>query len=115
MNRKEELDIEEKELYEKLNKIKAEKEEIRQHEIKEKEKEVEKKLDYIRKHQDIILPLIKHDRTSCSDENPCNGYSYCDGHARCGKCFLTEILNGEWGNVFDVDFNVDFTDVENLV
>lgn len=112
MTREEELNLEEKDLYEKLNKIKAEKEEIRHQKIEEKKKEVEKKLDYLREHKDFILSLIEHSRTSCSDEYPCNGYDYDKGYARCNKCCLIEILNGEWGNKIDVEFDVSFIDIE---
>lgn len=115
MTREEELDLEEKDLYDKLNKIKTQKEEIRQQKIEEKKKEIGKKLDYIREHQDIILSLIKHDRTSCSDDYPCNGYNYNRGYARCNKCYLIEILNGEWENEIDVNFSVGFTNVKNLI
>lgn len=115
MTRKEELEIEEAELYEKISKIKKEKEEIRENELVEKKKSVAKKIQYLRDNRDIILPLIEHSRTSCSDENYCNGYSSSDGYARCNKCFLIEILNGEWGDgEFEVDFNIGIscTDVD---
>ena len=118
MTREEELDLEEKDLYEKLNKIKKEKEEIRQQKISDKRKEVAKKIRYIRDNKDAILPLLKHSRTSCSDENPCNGYDYSKGYAKCDKCWLIEILDDEWydENVdFDVEFSVEFHRVEDLV
>lgn len=115
MTREEELNIEEKELYEKLNKIKTEKEEIKQRKIKEKKKEVGKKLDCLREHKDFILSLIEHSRTSCSDDHPCNGYDYDRGYARCNKCYLIEILNGEWGNEIDVEFDVSFINVDHSI
>lgn len=48
--------------------------------------------------------MISHDRTSCSDVNPANGYN-CKYGSKCRKCHLIEILNGEWG---DGDFEADF-------
>lgn len=46
---------------------------------------------------DIIAP--KHDRTSCGDENSCNGFEECyEGGRhkfRCARCALIEIENGE--------------------
>ena len=121
--REKELELEEKELYYKLNKIKEEKEEIIQQKISEKRKEVAKKIRYLRENKDVILPLLEHSRTSCSDENPCNGcYDYNNGYARCNKCWLMEILDDEWydendgENIdFDIDFSVDFVRVENLI
>ena len=127
MTREEELKLEEKELYDKLNKIKEEKEEIRQQKISEKRKEVAKKIRYLRENKDVILPLLEHSRTSCSDKNLCNGcYDYSNNHsngyARCNKCWLMEILDNEWydendgKNVdFDINFSVDFVRVENLI
>lgn len=112
MGRKEELAKEEQVLYEKLNKIKEEKNAIHEEELKAKKKEVEKEIDYIRKHQDIILPLISHDCSSCSDEIPSNGYSHEYG-AKCRKCHLIEILNNEWGTGdFEVDFEIIITPTE---
>lgn len=121
MTREEELDIAERELYERLNEIREEKEEIRQQKISEKRREIAKKIRRIREHKDVILPLLKHSRTSCSDENHCNGY-ITDGYARCNKCWLIEILDDEWydendgENIdFDIEFDIDFISVENLV
>ncbi len=49
----------------------------------------------------LLLSMMQHDRTSCSDEHPCNGYSYSNERFRCRKCMLMEILNGEHGGEFD--------------
>ncbi|MBQ2856612.1 MAG: hypothetical protein IJE78_05680 [Bacteroidaceae bacterium] len=54
------------------------------------------KLKELSKYSDIILRFMDHDRTSCSDEDPCNGlYTNCDGDPsyRCTKCALMEILS----------------------
>lgn len=59
----------------------------------------------------MILELMEHDRTSCSDENPCNGYSYYNNRYRCRKCMLMEILNGEHGGRFDFDIVVEIREV----
>lgn len=115
MNREEELDRKERELYEAINKIREEKEEIKQHKINEKKKEIEEKIEFIKENKDIILPLIKHDRSSCSDEHPCNGYSSYNNDCRCRKCFLMEILDGDWGNEYDINLDVSFIPVEDLV
>jgi len=48
---------------------------------------------------DILQP--EHGRTSCSDNNLCNGFYSAGGkrgdlgHGRCSRCMLLEILNGE--------------------
>ena len=85
--------------------------ELQENKIKEKEIEDRKqkakiKLDKFRENKEIILNLIEHDRTSCSDENPCNGYGSADYGARCKKCHLIEILNDDEMDGFDV--SVDF-------
>jgi len=69
-------------------------------------------IDIIRKYKDVILPLIEHDRSSCSDENPCNGFGSASYGARCNKCHLIEILDGQYGNEFDVKFEVVIIDIE---
>lgn len=113
MTRKEELDLEEKDLYEKINKIREEREEILQQELEEKKRIVASKIKYLRDNKDIILPLLKHNRTSCNDKNPCNGFDSYKGYARCDKCFLIGILNGEYEDgEFDVDFSVNITRTE---
>ena len=93
MTRKEELEAEEAELYERIT--------------------VTKHIQYLRENKEIILSLIDHSRTSCSDDNCCNGYIISDGFARCNKCFLIEILNGEWGDGdFEVTFDVNISPTE---
>lgn len=47
-----------------------------------------------------ILKFIKHDRSSCSDDDPCNGIYYTDDGKRtyrCRKCALMEILEEKSG------------------
>lgn len=113
VTRKEELEAVEVELYEKITKVKKEKEEIRQKELAEKKRNVAKHIQYLRDNKDIILPLLEHSRKNCSDDNCCNGYITSDGYARCNKCFLIEILNGEWGEGdFEVTFDVHISCTE---
>lgn len=113
MTRREELDLEERDLYEKINKIRSEREEILQQELEEKKRIVAKKIQYMRDNKNIILSLLKHNRTSCNDENPFNGFQTDKGYAKCNKCFLIEILNGEYGDgEFDVDFSINITETE---
>ena len=47
-----------------------------------------------------ILKFTKHDRSSCSDDDPCNGIYYTDDGKRtyrCRKCALMEILEEKSG------------------
>ena len=69
------------------------------------------KLDNLRENKDLILLLFKHSRTSCSDTNISNGY-VSDRGARCSKCHLIEILDGWWGNEFDVNFEISISKIE---
>lgn len=98
-----------KDLQKKLNDREAELKEI---ELQEKQKEVEKRINYIKEHSDIILPLIQHDRSSCSDTNRCNGYDSSYRGSRCKKCHLLDILDDYYDNRFDVEFEVVITDTE---
>lgn len=106
--RKQELKDEEKALKEKLAKIQEEQREIKEQELSEKKEQVAKKIQYMRDNREVVLSLLKHDRTSCSDENPCNGLYSSDNGPRCQKCFLIEILNGDYiDGEYDIDFSVN--------
>ena len=60
----------------------------------------------------LLLSMMEHDRTSCSDEDQCNGYFYSNEHWRCRKCMLMEILRGEHGGTFDFKITVDIHKVD---
>lgn len=78
--------------------------------LREKEGAV---LDKIRTLSDeqisTMLSFLQHSRSSCSDENPCNGFSYSSERWRCSKCMLMEILRGEHGGSYDFYFDVTIT------
>ena len=103
----------------KLEDLKRQKEEleaqikaVEEEEQRAKEKAVLDKIKAITpEKKEMILGLMEHDRTSCSDENPCNGYSYYNNRYRCRKCMLMEILNGEHGGRFDFDIVVEIGEV----
>ena len=85
---------------------------VEEEEPRAKEKAVLDKIKAITpEKKEMILGLMEHDRTSCSDENPCNGYSYYNDRYRCRKCMLMEILNGEHGGRFDFDIAVEIREV----
>ena len=94
-----------------LAKIEEEEEQIRQDELREKKVEAAKKIEYLRENRDFVLSLLQHDRSSCDDDHVVNGYGY-DSRVRCRKCFLIELLNGEWGSDWNVEFSVDITPIE---
>ena len=95
-----------------LAELDKEEERIKQDELNEKRAEARKKIEFLRENREFVLGLFEHERTSCSDEHPVNGYGYSAGHARCNKCFLMEILNGEWGDDWKIEFNIDITPIE---
>lgn len=85
---------------------------IRKETIRERMQRVSSKLaDMTDEKKKLILSLMEHDRTSCSDESPCNGYSEYEDHFRCTKCMLMEIFNGEWGGQFDFKITAEIEDV----
>jgi len=71
------------------------------------------KIMKLREQKDLILSLIDHSRTSCSDSNVCNGYGSADYGARCTKCHLIEIFDKEWDDGdWEIDFDVTITKVQ---
>lgn len=54
-----------------------------------------------------LLQHIKHDRTSCNDDNPCNGYIESKGYARCNKCHLIEVLRDHDLGVHNFSVNIN--------
>lgn len=101
------------ELRKQKQEIEAQIKDAEDEEQREREENVIKKIEAITlDKKEAILSIMEHDRTSCSDENPCNGWysSYYDGY-RCRKCMLMEILNGEHGGRFDFNISVDINEV----
>ena len=67
-------------------------------------------IEFLRANKEVVLRLLEHGRTSCSDDQPVNGWGSRDGGCRCNKCGLIEILNGEERLPDDmkIDFEVNF-------
>lgn len=87
--------------------------EIKEQELKEYKEEVKVKIEKLRDHKDLLLGLVKHSRTSCSDDNVCNGYGSADYGARCTKCHLIEILDQDWSDgEFDIEIEVTIIKVQ---
>lgn len=59
----------------------------------------------------VLLSLMEHGRTSCSDENPVNGYFNEHGVPRCNKCALIKLESYSLG---DVEITVDISVREDL-
>lgn len=73
------------------------------------------RLNFLRANRDVILSLLEHDRISCSDEHPCNGFctdTWYEERWACGKCALIEVLDGKLGDDYEVSFDVRFTRIE---
>jgi len=67
-------------------------------------------LKELAKHSDLILPLMEHERSSCSDENPCNGIDHDTHLYRCAKCALIHLLaDASWTSrcEYEVVFKVE--------
>lgn len=70
------------------------------------------RLNEMAEHKDVILKFMDHDRTSCSDEDPCNGIFDPAHTYRCRKCALMEILeNPDYYQDYKVDLNVEITHI----
>lgn len=81
-----------------------------------KQAEVEKKISNMSDEEKAyIIAHTEHTCSSCSDENPCNGYhemSYTRSAGfRCHKCMLMEILNGQHGGEYDFHLSFDIVKV----
>ncbi len=98
------------ELLQKQAEIKAELAKIKQEELNEALAQNEVKLNVLRENRDLILSLVEHSRTSCSDENNMNGL-HSDGDYRCAKCALIDVLDDEWSNNYKVEFSVTITKI----
>lgn len=98
-----------------ITRMKKEKEELDK-KIKEAEEENKRKIsELVKKFREslteeqvnFLLSLIRHSCSSCSDDNPCNGYSYYKENYRCEKCMAIEFFNGEHDDFipsFDITF-----------
>lgn len=86
---------------------------LKEEELQKRKDIVKAKMKKLREQKDLILSLIDHSRTSCSNSNVCNGYGSADYGARCTKCHLIEIFDQEWSDgEFEVDFNVTITKIQ---
>lgn len=79
-------------------------------ELAEKKEAARKRNEFLRllvANKPALLPLMEHDRTSCSDENPANGLGSAENGvgARCMKCGL--ITLEEFSDV-DVSLSLEF-------
>ena len=69
-----------------------------------------------KEEKEYIISHTEHSRSSCSDDNPCNGL-YSSEHNgkpgfRCPKCMLMEILRGDYGGKYDFRLSFDIFEVE---
>jgi len=86
---------------------------LKEEELNKRRNIAKSKMEKLREQKDLILSLINHSRTSCSDTNICNGYGSADYGARCTKCHLIEIFDKEWDDgEWEVDFDVTITKVQ---
>ena len=68
--------------------------ELQRREAARKNLEMEQRQDRFRllvQHRDVLLKFVPHGRTSCSDENPCNGLGTAGYGARCDRCALLQL------------------------
>jgi len=85
--------------------VELQKQLLKDEEVNKLREKAKIKISKLREQKDLILSLIDHSRTSCSDSNVCNGYGSADYGARCTKCHLIEIFDQEWD---DGEWEIDF-------
>lgn len=94
------------ELMEERRNIDSKINEYRKIEIEKKRNQVKAKIESMTEDKkQLLLSMMEHDRSSCSDDNPCNGFLDYTGECICRKCMLIDIFNGANGT--DFDFEVD--------
>lgn len=101
-----EINKEKVELLKQLKELEIKEEEIKQQELEQQKQENIKTFEFIEKNKDVILPLLEHRSINCNDNCP---NSCCNkDYIVCNKCFLIELLNGEWSpENYKIDFNID--------
>lgn len=104
MTRKDELYQQERELKEQLQKVQAEQEKIRQEEKREKYIKNAERLKWMREHKDVIIELISHSYDSCIKGESVN-------LDKCNGCWVTEILNENWNDDYEILFEVKINEV----
>lgn len=81
--------------------------ELEEKRIHAEKEHAKQKIDLIREHQEAILSLVEHDRTSCDDDCLANGWGSRDNGCRCAKCVLMEVLQGNYPeDMFEFEFNL---------
>jgi len=101
------------ELHELISQAEKQRKLLEEEELQKRKNAVKIKMKKLREQKDLILSLIDHSRTSCSDSNVCNGYGSADYGARCAKCHLIEIFDQEWDDgEFEVYFDVAITKIQ---
>jgi len=102
-----------KELEELSKLVELQKQLLKEEEANKLKHKAKGKIKKLREQKDLILSLIDHSRTSCSDDNVCNGYGSGNFGARCTKCHLIELFDQDWlDGEFDIDFHVTITNIQ---
>lgn len=68
-------------------------------------------IELLRDSRELVLRMLDHGRTSCSDDCVTNGWgSRSDGGCRCNKCGLIELMDGTEKLPRDmrIEFSVEF-------
>lgn len=103
--------LSDKELDKRLKDLQEEVERRKKMELEKKKAIIWARLEFFKSIN--LLKGLKHDRSSCSDENPCNGYSTLTGSAGCRKCHFIEIMQdheiGE--HFFEVELEIGITKI----
>lgn len=59
------------------------------------------------RNRDVLLELVPHGRTSCSDSNPINGLDSSEHGPRCTRCALLELGVGD-AFLYEFELSLNF-------
>ena len=99
-----------KDIHAQMKELQKKESELRDQKIQLEEEEAEACFEKIKAAKDVLLPLLEHDRTSCSDDTPINGLDF-KGVYRCAKCALINLLESDTCSGYKIRLRVDISNI----
>ena len=97
------------------NQILEREQSIKETQLQEKREKAKLQIERLRENKDFLLNEIipNHDRSSCNDDNICNGLNTAEYGHRCIRCALLELLDEDWRDGdYEILFNVTICKIQ---